>query len=114
GFLSTARHRALGWQIPQPWVTGADGARVRFDDLLGGRWAIVHVGERPSGADAWGVPTIPVVEPSLVRWLHKRKAAAAVLRPDGFIYAAAGSGQPLPPPPSGYALATATRTEANA
>jgi len=114
GFLSTARHRALGWQIPQPWVTGADGARVRFDDLLGGRWAIVHVGERPSGADAWGVPTIPVVEPSLVRWLHKRKAAAAVLRPDGFIYAAAGSGQPLPPPPSGYALATTTRTEANA
>ncbi len=114
GFFCTARHRAVGWQIPQPWVTGADGAKVRFDDVLGGQWAIVHIGERPSGADAWGVPTISVVEPSLLRWLHRKKAAAAVLRPDGFIYAAAGSGQPLPPPPSGYALSTTTRTEANA
>lgn len=114
GFFCTARHRAVGWQIPQPWVTGADGAKVRFDDVLGGQWAIVHISERPSGADAWGVPTISVVEPTLLRWLHRKKAAAAVLRPDGFIYAAAGSGQPLPPPPSGYALSTTTRTEANA
>ncbi|MFZ1161154.1 MAG: hypothetical protein WAO18_02715, partial [Mycobacterium sp.] len=48
-----------------------------------------------------GVATIPVAEPTLVRWLHRRKAVAAVLRPDGFVYAAAGSGQPLPPPPAG-------------
>src|SRR3984957_13848352 len=40
GFLSSVRNRAVGWQIPQPWVTNADGARVRFDELLGGRWAI--------------------------------------------------------------------------
>ena len=105
GFLSTAKHRAVGWQIPQPWVTDADGARVRFDDVLGGQWAIVHVGPAPRGGQDWaklGIATIPVVEPTLVRWLQRRKAAAAVLRPDGFIYAAAGSGQPLPPPPAGF------------
>jgi 3-(3-hydroxy-phenyl)propionate hydroxylase len=37
-----------------------------------------------------------------------------VLRPDGFIYAAAESGQPLPPPPAGYTFATATKTKATA
>jgi 3-(3-hydroxy-phenyl)propionate hydroxylase len=115
--LSTVRNRAVGWQIPQPWVTNADGARVRFDELLGGRWAIIHVGPAPRGSQAWaelGVLTIQVVESTLVRWLRRRRAAAAVLRPDGFIYAAAKSGQPLPPPPTGYVFSTATRTEANA
>ncbi|MFY9763873.1 MAG: bifunctional 3-(3-hydroxy-phenyl)propionate/3-hydroxycinnamic acid hydroxylase [Mycobacterium sp.] len=105
GFFGTARHRALGWQIPQPWVTDADGATVRLDDQLGGQWAILHIGPPPSGRQGWAeldVPTIRVVEPTLIRWLQRRKAAAAVLRPDGFIYAAARSGQPLPPPPVGY------------
>jgi 3-(3-hydroxy-phenyl)propionate hydroxylase len=37
-----------------------------------------------------------------------------VLRPDGFIYAAAKSGQPLPPPPTGYSLSAFTRTAASA
>src|SRR6201992_137900 len=49
GFLSSVRHRAVGWQVPQPWVSNADGVRVRFDELLGGRWAIVHVGPVPRG-----------------------------------------------------------------
>ena len=117
GFLSCVGHRAVGWQVPQPWVTDSDGARVRFDELLGGQWAIVHVGPAPRGSQAWadlGVPTIPIVESTLIRWLLRRRAAAAVLRPDGFIYAAAKSGQPLPHPPTGYSLSAFTRTEANA
>jgi 3-(3-hydroxy-phenyl)propionate hydroxylase len=104
GFLAAVRHRAVGWQIPQPWVTDADGAPVRLDDVLGGRWAILHVGPPPTSARGWArldVPTIPVVEPTLVDWLRRKKADAVVLRPDGFIYAAAGSGHPLPPPPAG-------------
>lgn len=117
GFLSAVRHPADGWQIPQPWVTDADGAKVRFDDLLGGQWAIVHIGAAPHGSHAWaqlGVPMIPIAEPTLVGWLRRRKAAAAVLRPDGFIYAAAGSGRPLPRPPAGHTFSVLTRTEAGA
>jgi 3-(3-hydroxy-phenyl)propionate hydroxylase len=105
GFLAAVRHRAVGWQIPQPWVTDANGVPVRLDDVLGGRWAVLHVGPPPTGARGWeqlGIPAIPVVEPTLVDWLRRKKAAAVVLRPDGFIYAAAGSGRPLPPPPAGY------------
>ncbi|MFZ0228145.1 MAG: bifunctional 3-(3-hydroxy-phenyl)propionate/3-hydroxycinnamic acid hydroxylase [Mycobacterium sp.] len=117
GFLATARHRALGWQIPQPWVTDADGARVRLDDLLAGRWIVLHIGELPLGAQAWtvaGVPTVRIDEPTLVEWLRRKKAAAVVLRPDGFIYAAAKSGQHLPPPPVGCTFSASTRTEATA
>ncbi len=114
GFLSAVKHRALGWQIPQPWVTNADGTRVRLDDVLARHWTILHIGELPHGADAWCAPTMAVSEPSLVQWLQRKKATAVVLRPDGFIYAAAGSGKPLPPPPTGYAFVNPTRTEAHA
>jgi 3-(3-hydroxy-phenyl)propionate hydroxylase len=117
GFLSTVRHRAVGWQIPQPWVTDAEGTKVRFDEVLGRQWTIVHIGPAPHGSHAWarlGVPTVQVVEPSLARWLRRKKVAAAVLRPDGFIYAAAKSGRSLPPPPAGHAMSTSARTKANA
>jgi 3-(3-hydroxy-phenyl)propionate hydroxylase len=104
GFFAADTHPARGWQVPQPWVVDADGAKVRLDDVLAGKWTILHIGLPPTGTRRWaelGVPTVEVVEPSLIDWLRHRKAAAAVLRPDGFIYAAAESGQPLPPPPVG-------------
>jgi 3-(3-hydroxy-phenyl)propionate hydroxylase len=104
GFFAAAKHPAVGWQIPQPWVTDAAGATVRLDDVIGGQWAILHSGAPPAGMHAWtemGVPAIPISEPTLVRWLQRKKARAVVVRPDGFIYAATESGQPLAPPPAG-------------
>ena len=35
GFFAADSHPAVGWQIPQPWVTDDTGATVRLDDLLG-------------------------------------------------------------------------------
>lgn len=105
GFLAGEKHPAVGWQIPQPWMTGTKGATARLDDMLGGHWAILHIGTRPAASQAWaelGVPVIRVSEPTLTRWLEGKKAAAVVVRPDGFIYAAAEIGQPLPRPPAGY------------
>jgi 3-(3-hydroxy-phenyl)propionate hydroxylase len=109
GFFADGNHPAVGWQIPQPWVTDDEGDQARLDDVVKGRWAVLHTGALPAGATAWadlGVPTMQITEPTLIRWLRRKKATAVVLRPDGFIYAASRSGQPLPVPPA----VVATRT----
>jgi 3-(3-hydroxy-phenyl)propionate hydroxylase len=103
GFFATGRHPAVGWQIPQPWVTDDTGNLVRLDDLLSGQWAVLHTGTPPGGTQAWtelGARTVEITEPSLVRWLRRKEATAAVVRPDGFVYAASQSGHSLPVPPA--------------
>jgi 3-(3-hydroxy-phenyl)propionate hydroxylase len=103
GFFAPSAHRAVGWQIPQPWIADDTGAIVRLDDIVGGQWAILHTGALPAGAQAWtamGVKTIRITEPTLTRWLHRMKASSVVVRPDGFIYAAAESGGLLSAPPA--------------
>jgi 3-(3-hydroxy-phenyl)propionate hydroxylase len=77
------------------------------------------VGAAPAGADAWarlGANSLAITGPAsrparnavrdddgtLLRWLRGKKAAAVVVRPDGFIYAAAAAGCPLPAPPAGF------------
>jgi 3-(3-hydroxy-phenyl)propionate hydroxylase len=119
GFFAEGGHGAVGWQVPQPWVVDTNGTKVRLDDVLSGQWTILHTGVPPAGTQAWtelGVPANRLAGPqdglhreairdndgTLTRWLQRKKAAAVVLRPDGFIYAAADSGEPLPPPPSGF------------
>ncbi|MGH3551462.1 MAG: bifunctional 3-(3-hydroxy-phenyl)propionate/3-hydroxycinnamic acid hydroxylase [Mycobacterium sp.] len=131
GFFANGAHHAVGWQIPQPWVIDTKGATVRLDDVLAGQWAILHTGVPPAGTRDWtelGVPVIRVTGPQagphpeairdtgelLIGWLQRKKATAVVLRPDGFIYAAAKSGQPLPPPPADMTNAADIRTEATA
>ena len=130
GFFASDAHAAVGWQLPQPWVTDATGANVRLDDVIDRRWAVLHFGAAPAGAERWeklGALSLSVSnrepaaravrddEGALIRWLRAKKAAAVVVRPDGFVYAAAASGLPLPPPPPGLAglsLATPIRTGA--
>lgn len=112
----TRRSRgAAGWQIPQPWVIDARGTTVRLDDVLGRRWALLHVGRVPAGADAWdaiGVPRIAVGRDihddtgALGGWLRERHAAAVVVRPDGFVYAATDVDQAMPGPPAGLSVAS--------
>jgi len=115
--------RAVGWQIPQPWVVDTDGATKRLDDIAGGKWTILHTGAPPAGTQAWtdlGVPVIGLTGPgalrdrdgTLVCWLRRKRATAAVVRPDGFIYAATNSGRTLPPPPAGMTMPAPIRTGA--
>jgi 3-(3-hydroxy-phenyl)propionate hydroxylase len=106
GYLAPERNAAVGWQLPQPDISH-DGRTKPLDDHLGGRWALLHVGALPPGAQAWqqaGATTIRIAEPGLVCWLRTRKADTVVVRPDGFIYAATRSGRPLAAPPAGLRL----------
>ena len=109
GFFA-AGGRAVGRQIPQPTVGG-----VPLDDLIGGRWTLLHTGSVPAGSDTWhniGVPSVHVAEPSLTRWLRSRGADAVVIRPDGFIYSAASSDHPMPAPPAGLDVTALTGASA--
>jgi 3-(3-hydroxy-phenyl)propionate hydroxylase len=90
-------------------VQDGDGAKVRLDDVLKGRWAVLYTDSPPARTEVWtdlGAALVHVDEPTLVAWMRRKKADAVVVRPDGFIYAASRSGQPLPAP----AAITAIRT----
>ena len=124
GLLAHDGSPATGWLLPQPWVVDEHGDRVRLDDVLGGRWTILHTG--PDAAwPAWraaGVPIVGIAPPgsapaahcivdrdaTLLHWLQQKKTTAVVVRPDGFVYAASGA-HPLPPPPPGFHAAQATQ-----
>ena len=81
---------AVGWLIPQPRVIDEKGDSVRLDDVVGGRWTVLHTGPA-TDFRAWrtaGVPTLKVTPPhsvpsadcivdsdgSLTRWLEKKGA----------------------------------------
>ncbi|KMO76549.1 bifunctional 3-(3-hydroxy-phenyl)propionate/3-hydroxycinnamic acid hydroxylase [Mycolicibacterium chlorophenolicum] len=118
---------ATGWLIPQPWVTDDHGHRVRLDDVIGGRWTVLHTGpEQPwQQWRAAGVPIVAVAPPgtspatgrvvdddaALTRWMQAKKASVVAVRPDGFVYAAGGQ-DPLPAPPTGFTATPRVRQEA--
>ncbi|WP_330356666.1 bifunctional 3-(3-hydroxy-phenyl)propionate/3-hydroxycinnamic acid hydroxylase [Streptomyces chartreusis] len=121
-----SRTTAPGHQIPQPWVTAPDGTRVRLDDVLGGRWLLLH-GALPTPQPEWeraGVPSLTVLPAGsspaegavvdcdgvLRAWLTRHRATTLALRPDAYVYAAAPAGTPLPPPPEGLTLTPRTNT----
>jgi 3-(3-hydroxy-phenyl)propionate hydroxylase len=114
GFFADAANPAVGWQIPQPDITH-HGESMPLDDLVGGTWALLYTDALPAGAQAWqrlGVPALRITDPGLMRWLYDKNADSAVLRPDGFIYAATSSGEPLPAPPAGLTLRNLTGAHA--
>jgi 3-(3-hydroxy-phenyl)propionate hydroxylase len=116
GLQASPRTRASGRQIPQPWVTGADGADAQLDDALGGRWLLLYA-RTATPQPAWrGVPSLTVAsagsQPAentlvdrdgvLLAWMAAHHVAALALRPDGYVYAAAPTGGQLPGPPAGF------------
>lgn len=120
GLLARNGNPATGWLIPQPWVIDDKGDHVRFDDILGGRWAVLYTGALPD-CPAWRNAGVPILELSpagsapgpdrivdrdgtLIRWLKAKNAGTIALRPDGFVYCAAGDDQTLPPPPAGFQI----------
>ncbi|GHG90399.1 bifunctional 3-(3-hydroxy-phenyl)propionate/3-hydroxycinnamic acid hydroxylase [Streptomyces lanatus] len=120
GLQARPRAKASGHQLPQPRVTAPDGTRARLDDVLDGRWLLLHRG-RLTPQPAWdrsGVPSLTVLpagslpaegavvddEGVLLPWLTEHRAAALALRPDAYVYAAAPAGAQLPPPPTGFTL----------
>ncbi|MFI1030620.1 bifunctional 3-(3-hydroxy-phenyl)propionate/3-hydroxycinnamic acid hydroxylase [Streptomyces sp. NPDC020951] len=115
GLQAGPRTRASGRQIPQPWVTAPDGARVRLDDALDGGWLLLHA-RTATPQPLWDVPSLTVAPAGsrpgegalvdsdgvLLPWLAEHRAATVALRPDAYVYATAPTGALLPPPPPGF------------
>lgn len=115
GLQARPRTKASGHQIPQPWVMGPDGERVRLDDVLGGRWLLLHA-HTATPQPRWDVPGLTVTPAGsrpaegtlvdsdgvLLPWLAGHRVSTLALRPDAYVYAAAPGGAQLPPPPAGF------------
>jgi 3-(3-hydroxy-phenyl)propionate hydroxylase len=129
GLLAHNAIPAVGWLIPQPWVINEEGDHVRLDDVIGGRWTILHTGPAAPW-QAWrsaGVSILRIAPPgtapaadciidrdgALTRWLEGKKARTVAVRPDGFVYGAGGD-QPLPLPPNGFTAPAARRVKGHA
>ncbi|MBY4212563.1 bifunctional 3-(3-hydroxy-phenyl)propionate/3-hydroxycinnamic acid hydroxylase [Rhodococcus fascians] len=115
-----AGRSAVGHQIPQPWVFDEDGHRQRLDDALADRWVLLSldtVGPHHPWISA-GIRSMRVLpagsvraegavvdtENALIDWMAAKGAAAIVVRPDGFVYAAGGPTSVLASPPPGLHL----------
>ena len=61
------------------------------DDVLERRWAVLPGFASRSRACVvrLGAPSSTSTTPTLMGWLRRKKATAIVMRPDGFVYAAA-------------------------
>ena len=80
GFFAASRHRAVGWQLPQPWVIDTEGTTLRLDDVVSGQWTILHTGPPPAGTQAWtelGVPAIRLTGRKTVHIRRRSPTAAA-------------------------------------
>jgi len=109
GLLAAQAHPARGTIFPQPWLKLPDGEPKRMDDVLGSGWRLVL--DRRADADVQrlardlalpglrvaqlGTAELTETEGVLQRWFERHGCAAALVRPDHYVYGVASSAQEL-------------------
>ncbi len=95
--LVGSNHRVAGTIMPQPEVATVRGARQRFDDMIGLRFALVTAG-RPTGEHVERFvreldgavfklgPDFRDPTGELMAWFRRHGASTVLLRPDRYIY----------------------------
>ena len=103
GLLAEGEHPARGTLFPQPWVRTADGTR-RLDEQAGTGWRIVWDGRTAEPVAVDGLRSItvgggglPETEGVLAAWFDRNACAAAIVRPDHYVYGVATSVADVPP-----------------
>jgi 3-(3-hydroxy-phenyl)propionate hydroxylase len=111
GLLSPVAHAANGSIFPQPWIArdqDGKGDRVRFDTLAGDGWWLVLAdgaewpgGELPPAA-VRGLKTLRMGDPGfretdgvVAAWFARHGCAAALVRPDRYVYGVAANADEL-------------------
>jgi 3-(3-hydroxy-phenyl)propionate hydroxylase len=97
GFLGEPQAAASGVLFPQPWIETSDGARL-MDEIIGAGWRIVWDGRRGPPGEAPPFISAIVVggdhhaslherDGVLAAWFDLHECAAAIVRPDHYVYA---------------------------
>lgn len=108
GLLAAQSHPARGTIFPQPWLL-VGGDKQRMDDVLGCGWRLIlaphadaalrqqaRVLAQPGLTLALlGSPEFTEAEGVLLRWFERHGCAAALVRPDHYVYGVASSAQEL-------------------
>ncbi len=100
GLLASRHHAARGSLFPQPWLLQA-GVRRRMDEVAGNGWRLVLAAgvPMPAPGDVAVLPGLQVLgmdegteaEGVGAAWLHRHACAAALVRPDNYVYGVAAS-----------------------
>ncbi|VCU68972.1 3-(3-hydroxy-phenyl)propionate/3-hydroxycinnamic acid hydroxylase [Pigmentiphaga humi] len=105
GLLAPDASSARGTIFPQPWIRRAGGAAVRLDHHAGDGWWLVLAADY--GGDAPPLPHAPQLallrlgrdleetEGVCAAWFARHQCAAAVVRPDRYVYGTAATAQEL-------------------
>ena len=109
GCLSAQPHAARGTLFPQPRLLQG-GQRVLMDDVLGSGWRVVL----GAAAKSWAVQdkalaALQETEGVLGAWFQRHACAAAIVRPDHYVYGVASTEQELKAGLDELALADAPR-----
>ena len=99
GLLSALPHPRRGTIFPQPWLLTAHGERRRMDDAIGTGWRVVlaaHASvalqqtatsnELAARVLQLGTPELTEADSLLSQWFKAHTTAAAIVRPDHYVY----------------------------
>ena len=103
GFFSQAASSGRGTLFPQPKVAQVAKAPALMDDVFGNGWRLVTT-SAPAAADeapdmldvmALAGGTLHETEGVVTRWMDKHQCAAALVRPDNYVFGTAINGTEL-------------------
>jgi len=100
GALAQADSTGRGTLFPQPWLW-REGQRVRMDEVLGRGWRLIAadecaVGEAIAGLRGATLAELDEADGVLAGWFDRHRCAAALVRPDHYVFGTVAAAADVP------------------